>query len=95
MKNKLFFFVVGFVFGILFRMYIEKLNQPLVSPVPDNWIELRELVKDVEGKEMEWVGEASWYGTGKGECLGCSKSLTMANGQRLDDSKFTVASGIS
>lgn len=34
-------------------------------------------------------GQASYYSeTG---CLGCSKTLTMANGEVLDDSKLTVA----
>lgn len=37
----------------------------------------------------KWVGKASWYG--ENGCLGCSATLTMANGQRLDDTKMTVA----
>lgn len=34
-------------------------------------------------------GQASYYSTTG--CLGCSKTLTMANGQRLDDRKQTIA----
>jgi len=35
------------------------------------------------------VGLASYYSIAG--CLGCSPDLTMANGERLDDSKITVA----
>lgn len=37
----------------------------------------------------KWQGKASWYGVNG--CLGCSPTLTMANGQKLDDNAFTVA----
>src|SRR5581483_5587008 len=37
----------------------------------------------------ELTGKASWYSTTG--CLGCSPNLTMANGQKLDDTKLTVA----
>ena len=35
------------------------------------------------------VGKASFYSTTG--CLGCSPTLTMANGEKLDDTKLTVA----
>lgn len=35
------------------------------------------------------IGIASYYSIAG--CLGCSSSFTMANGQRLDDTKMTVA----
>ncbi len=42
-----------------------------------------------EIKAITWTGTASYYSeTG---CLGCSKTLTMANGQRLDDRRLTLA----
>lgn len=37
----------------------------------------------------KWVGMASYYS--ENGCLGCSATLTMANGQRLDDDALTVA----
>lgn len=37
----------------------------------------------------QWAGLASYYS--ENGCLGCSPTLTMANGQRLDDTKLTVA----
>lgn len=45
----------------------------------------------IEEKEQitELVGEASYYS--ESGCLGCSPTLTMANGERLDDSKLTMA----
>ena len=38
---------------------------------------------------MVWTGTASYYS--EAGCLGCSPTLTMANGQRLDDTKLTLA----
>jgi len=77
------------------KWYIDMLNEPIKSPVPENWMELRNMgVGEVGATEPYWIGEASWYGTGEKECLGCSKNRTMANGQKLDDSKFTVACGL-
>lgn len=40
-------------------------------------------------KTVKYVGEASYYS--REGCVGCSESLTMANGQPLDDSALTVA----
>lgn len=37
----------------------------------------------------KYVGLASYYS--EKNCLGCSASLTMANGQKLDDNNLTVA----
>lgn len=39
--------------------------------------------------QSEWVGTASFYS--REGCVGCSESLTMANGRQLDDSALTVA----
>ena len=38
---------------------------------------------------MVWTGTASYYS--EAGCLGCSPTLTIANGQRLDDTKLTLA----
>jgi rare lipoprotein A (peptidoglycan hydrolase) len=38
-----------------------------------------------------WFGEASWYGAKPEWCLGCDSNFIMANGERLDDSKMTLA----
>lgn len=45
-------------------------------------------VEPVKGKQA-WTGVASYYSR-KG-CLGCSPTLTMANGQALDDNALTLA----
>lgn len=37
----------------------------------------------------ELIGMASYYS--RAGCLGCSKTLTMANGESLDDTKLTIA----
>ena len=38
---------------------------------------------------MELKGNASYYSVAG--CLGCSPTLTMANGERLNDKKLTLA----
>lgn len=40
-------------------------------------------------KPTTWTGTASWYS--REGCIGCSPTLTMANGQPLDDNRLTVA----
>ena len=52
------------------------------------------------GDYRMWAGEASWYGTADGECVGCKayqdndgKYYLMRNGERLDDYRKTVALG--
>ena len=49
-------------------------------------------------KPLPNTGVASWYGTGENECLKCNKYYDedglyyiMANGERLDDNRLTVA----
>ena len=42
-----------------------------------------------ESREIYLSGEASYYS--ENGCIGCSATLTMANGERLDDDNFTVA----
>lgn len=50
-----------------------------------------QIIKQVQAKEVEDYieGEASYYS--RAGCLGCSASLTMANGETLDDSALTLA----
>lgn len=63
-----------------------------VSPIPDNHIvstptpTTKQLLKPTK---IVIVGKASYYS--RAGCLGCSKTLTMANGEPLDDSKITIA----
>jgi rare lipoprotein A (peptidoglycan hydrolase) len=40
-------------------------------------------------KTADWQGLASYYS--RAGCLGCSSTLTMANGQPLDDGALTIA----
>lgn len=60
-------------------------SRPLSQPIP--------VVVEVEAAAPQtgrsWTGIASYYS--RSGCLGCSKTLTMANGQPLDDNAFTVA----
>lgn len=43
----------------------------------------------IKVKKQEWEGTASFYS--RAGCIGCSKTLTMANGKPLDDEGLTVA----
>jgi rare lipoprotein A (peptidoglycan hydrolase) len=54
-------------------------------------VEKEEIVQVEEISEAieSWKGEASWYS--RDGCVGCSDTLTMANGQPLDDNALTVA----
>ena len=45
----------------------------------------------LDNKRPHLEGWASWYGTGENECLGCNPERIMANGERLDDNKKTIA----
>lgn len=74
----------------------DKWLSPIASqsaePVVEQATESAELVPQVEAAEPEPLvlrGEASYYS--EDGCLGCSETLTMANGERLDDTKYTVA----
>lgn len=69
-------------------------NTPLTSPEPPERTEESQVVVDVLVSEpaptpKKWRGIASYYS--RSGCLGCSPSLTMANGQPLDDKGLTVA----
>ena len=82
-----------------------KVNQEFLSPVPEKsypipWPVIKEVInvtvdeKCVDKTSLEptggvWEGVASYYS--EAGCIGCSPTLTMANGERLDDNKPTVA----
>lgn len=48
-------------------------------------------VKNETPEPRQWTGKGSWYGEAPEECLGCSASLTMANGERFNEDAMTVA----
>ena len=60
-----------------------------ISPLPDNW-EQPEPISEIE-IEPEYIlkGKASYYSFDG--CLGCNENRIMANGEQLDDNKYTVA----
>lgn len=82
-----FAFVIGYLLGCFTAEFVFKETE-LISPL------VKELPTEVLAVGNTWVGDASWYGTGVNECLGCNKNRIMANGKKLDDSKLTVACGI-
>lgn len=58
------------------------------TPKPDPKIELAKKTV-VDGEKRSWQGFVSHYS--KAGCLGCSATLTMANGETLDDNRATIA----
>lgn len=82
--------IISIILALLLVLSMfKKVDQPLISPLSDY-----QPVKVQAFEVKEYFGTASWYGTGENECLGCNKNRIMANGQRLDDKKLTVACGL-
>ena len=73
-----------------------KTNIVTVSPVaPKEEVEETEEIGSIPatsgGDARMWAGNASWYGARDEWCVGCNPNFIMANGQKLDDSKKTLA----
>lgn len=87
---KLVLFAVGFVIASLsvYSSYKPQ-EKPLLDPRGTSI-----LIKPVTAIESVnvWTGIASYYS--RSGCIGCSKTLTMANGKPLDDNKLTIACGL-
>lgn len=65
----------------------------VLSPIVEAKEETREETKTEvvpEPKQM-WAGKATWYGAKPEWCLGCDPNFIMANGEKLDDAKKTIA----
>ena len=63
-------------------------SAPVISPIPD----IREIPTPMPTPTIYYRvrrGLASYYS--RDGCLGCSETLTMANGEPLDDNRLTVA----
>lgn len=84
--------LAGIAFGITLFMkpeVIEGVENDEISPAPTKTMIKVEPTKPAEAPKRPKTGKASWYSV-EG-CLGCNESRTMANGQRLDDTRATVA----
>lgn len=66
---------------------IQQPQESLPTPTPTD-------APSVDNRYIHLEGLASWYGTGENECLGCNPGRIMANGEKLDDNKKTVACAI-
>lgn len=69
-------FLSGYAFAPRPKCVISPIILPIATPSPTPVV-------------LRWRGEASYYS--EQGCLGCSKTLTMANGERLDDTRRTIA----
>lgn len=87
-----FIFYTGFVFGINFNeaRQPQQIISPLPTTTPTPEITITPEPKPtVTPKTNSLRGTASYYS--RAGCLGCSDTLTMANGETLDDTKHTIA----
>lgn len=62
---------------------------PLGPELPASKPVVAEIVPEKKPTKSILEGKASYYSVDG--CIGCSPNLTMANGERLDDKKLTVA----
>lgn len=97
------FIYLMIILGLLVCSVCQELSSPeFISPCPPegceviNWDEMitptpspTPTATPAPVIETSSIGMASYYS--RAGCLGCSESLTMANGEPLDDSKLTVA----
>lgn len=65
---------------------IRRLIVPIPTPVPTP---AKNRLKSQYLQKRTWTGKVSHYS--REGCLGCSPTLTMANGQPLDDNALTIA----
>lgn len=99
-KNEIYVYLVaGIVVGFMIGTIIANIPEPkLISPCPEMECFVPVTPKPAVKVEATTspnqsgspvIGKASYYSVSG--CLGCSPDAIMANGQRLDDSKPTVA----
>lgn len=90
----IFYFIVGFIAGVITSGTItmirglfkhEKAEVPIISPLAEPTpTPVPTIITPAPHR-----GKASYYS--RAGCLGCSPTMTMANGEPLDDTKLTVA----
>lgn len=73
--------------------HLPKTEKAMLRPITEV-INIEVMAQEPEEVITTLEGMASWYGASKEACLGCSSNFTMANGQRLDDTKKTLACGV-
>lgn len=98
-KKWFFFTTIVFlsIFGVLMALKSAKTPKPIISPIPpvsDDLTPIKEEIKEetkeeVSNPDNKLTGEASYY-TVDG-CLGCNPQRIMANGEKLDDTRKTIA----
>ena len=91
-KKLLFLFSTLYIAASVFSYTTKKAEAHVISPVPENAPQPVITIIPTPTPTVFYkvrLGKASYYS--RAGCLGCSKTLTMANGEQLDDSKLTVA----
>ena len=85
--------LLGFALGVLFFSFLSVSNGPLlnprVGPLENPQPTVTPTPTPVIGKVLSWTGIASYYS--EDGCIGCSPTLTMANGDKFKDEGKTVA----
>ena len=90
--------VIVCIFMILADMWGKTFRLKYQSPVLiERRIEKQEFISPIVEEEQSytpetiWAGVASWYGAKPEWCVGCNPDFIMANGNKLDDTKKTLA----
>ena len=82
--------VAIFVIFIITLLLLPK-NEKIISPIPEDEpvMTASPTPQPTAKPTRTWKGKVSHYSVAG--CLGCSPTLTMANGEKLDDNKMTIA----
>lgn len=95
MKTRLLFaLIITFFLSIFLTVFIgSQPKQPMISPIPEitptPTIAPEYSPTPTPKPTTSWTGFVSHYS--ENGCLGCSATLTMANGERFDETKMTLA----
>lgn len=87
------FLITLIVIAIGIGILIRPKEQKIISPIPEEELMVTVIpsptITPTPKPTKRWEGKVSHYSASG--CLGCSATLTMANGEKLDDNKMTIA----
>lgn len=89
---RLIYFIAGLLVGFILGLIIiagKKALEPIKSPIPTEKAVKIEATPSPKPPQRPTYGKASYYS--EDGCIGCDPDRIMANGERLDDDRPTVA----
>lgn len=82
-------FIIGFIAAVMWIASEVDYPDEVVSPISEVGMVTPTPTPTVNVTTVTHTGIASYYS--RSGCLGCSPTMTMANGEPLDDNRLTVA----